>query len=310
VSSIEEAISQTEDSVTLFCAWRSRRRDDEGAGPYAVAKIDTTDEVADFLREAAQATLRDVADSTRLSYTPDAELDEGEAFVLDNEDDLDELADFRALIDAAASLERIDPADLPRRRVQLYGLAVGDREPRTGFIRKASPVKTATKGGIFARGLPRLAAVEEPIFELAGVFDFVVADGWAAVLQQRAYELLLKESPAMQTRVNAWVDAIATALPLSTGSEQALRTAASRDSRLWRRLRAIHQRGHLARVGIDQVEAYARHLGLDTDELIVDGQLEFEADDRFTIVKLLNEDLNSGELTGERFEAHRKGPLE
>lgn len=310
MSSIENAVAQTEESVTLFCAWRSRSQDVEELGPYTAAKIDTTDEVADFLREAARVTLGELEDSQRVPYTADAELKEGEAFVLDNEDDLDELADFRALVEAAASLDRLDPDDLPRRRVQLYGVAVGHEEPRTGYIRKASPVKTATKGGIFARALPRLAAVEEPVLELAGVFDFVLSDGWAGVLQQRPYELLLKESPAMQARVNTWVDLIATALPLSTGSDQALRAAASRDSRLWRRLRAIHQRGHLTRVGIEQVAAYASHLGLDTDELIVDGRLEFESDDRFTIVKLLNEDLYSGELTGERFEAQRKGRLE
>jgi hypothetical protein len=42
------------------------------------------------------------------------------------------------------------------------------------------------------------------------------------------------------------------------------------------------------------------------DDLVVDEQLVFDPDERFTILHLLNEDLFRGPLTQARFEAQRK----
>lgn len=74
------------------------------------------------------------------------------------------------------------------------------------------------------------------------------------------------------------------------------------------RLRAIYERGHLAELTIDDVRAEALRQGLEPDELIVDGELSLQNGDAPTMLKLLNEDLMIGGLTGTRFEVDRKTP--
>ena len=96
---------------------------------------------------------------------------------------------------------------------------------------------------------------------------------------------------------------------MGADSVEALKDVAKRDSRLWRRLREIHERGHLATVSLDKVRQYAADMGLDPDALVVDKKLVFDAANRFPILQLLNEDLYHGFLTDDPFEAQRKTGL-
>lgn len=310
---IEAARGKASESLTLFVAWKAQRTAgaaaDGSSTPYVAAKIDRTDEVTSHLRNACLTALGTASDATRVDFTADAELLDNQVFLIDQAEVLTELDHLRQVVEGASGLDAVPPAQLSELHIEFYGVAAGNDLPRLGFVKKANPVKVARRGQLFTTGRARLAAIEDPLIALDSTFDFVLGDDWAAVLDQRHYELLVRSSPTMQAHIAAWVDGISLALPLSTASETALREAATRDSRLWGRLRAINQRGHLAAVDMKKLRTYAKAMGLDPDKIIVDGQLEFAADDRFTMVKLLNEDLYSGGLTGERFEAQRKGAL-
>lgn len=63
---------------------------------------------------------------------------------------------------------------------------------------------------------------------------------------------------------------------------------------------------HLAQVEIAKVRTYATKVGLDPRSVIKDGQLVFDATERFSFLHLLNEDLYRGDLTNVTFEAQRK----
>lgn len=148
--------------------------------------------------------------------------------------------------------------------------------------------------------------LEEPVFAFSPTIDFLVGPDWAVVLRQRPFEALLRHVSQVEQRIGGWVESITTHLPMDSGSAATLRDVAMRDSRTWRRLREIHQRGHLANVSIEQVRDYAGRVGLDVNNVVRDGKLVFDPADRFGFLHLLNEDLYRGPLTDDVYEAQRK----
>ncbi|MGZ8795056.1 MAG: hypothetical protein ACXW0F_10510 [Gaiellaceae bacterium] len=80
------------------------------------------------------------------------------------------------------------------------------------------------------------------------------------------------------------------------------------NNRLRRRLRAIHERGHLREVDIEAVRNHIREVGLSEEELIADDELVVDEADPMTLLYLLNEDFFSGVLTTSGFRSERKSP--
>src|SRR5205807_10413049 len=142
-----------------------------------------------------------------------------------------------------------------------------------------------------------------PLFILDGRFDMVSFSDGLAVVNQNAFDIMFREAPALTERYPGWVDEIAQTLPFEGNGGQLLAEAASRDSRIAHRLRAIHERGHLKTVTMDQIREVAKREGVDLGGLAKGDKLVFDPDaDRFTLLKLLNEDLYTGGLSGQRFE--------
>jgi len=148
--------------------------------------------------------------------------------------------------------------------------------------------------------------LEGPTFAFYTSFDLVLAPEWALIVSQTEFERLFRDAGLVEQHINEWVAGIEQYLPWAPGSVDALAEVASRDSRIWRRLREINRRGHLTNVTIDQVRDYAVQMNLDIDHLIDNDQLIFDPEERFTTLHLLNEDLFRGPLSEERFEAQRK----
>lgn len=78
--------------------------------------------------------------------------------------------------------------------------------------------------------------------------------------------------------------------------------------RLRRRLRAIHERGHLQDVDIEAVRNHIREVGLDEAQLISGDELVVDEADPMTLLYLLNEDFFTGGLTTAGFRSERKSP--
>lgn len=311
------ARGRLEEALTLFCLWEPRKKDrrqlpdafgvDHDKSRYFGAKVDITRNVEARLRNLTNDLLDSVYEREAAEYGADAELDVNQAFLITEAADLQGLEDIQSAVGACADLEPASLRELPGDRMKVYGFAAGDGVERLGFIKKANPFQMERGRKFFGRGGRRVEELQEPLLALDANFDFIVGSDWAIVLSQQAFELLVRESPGMQARIAEWIDGIEAALPLTDDSIEALRDTARRDARLWRKLRAIHRGGKLSNVAIEEVENYAKQVGLDPEKLIIDGKLRFSVDDRFAMLKLLNEDLYAGGLTGEHFEAQRKG---
>lgn len=177
---------------------------------------------------------------------------------------------------------------------------------RVVFAKRTNPSVAYSRGKFFAIGQERLRRLDEPAFSFSPGFDLVVSSSWAIVLNLTSFERLFRDIGIVDRHLTGWVQEITDHLPMSQSNADALTEVARRDSRTWRKLRDIQARGHLSSVTLDMVVEYAAEMGLDPAAIVKDGELVFDATDRFSFLHLLNEDLFRGALTSEAFEAQRK----
>lgn len=260
---------------------------------------------ADGLRTLSQEWIDGLGGRVVVPYEATAELAEGEVFLIGDEETLTDLQPLYEMAADATELPTI-PTDELDQRIALYAVVVGEVD-RIVLLKRSDPrIGYRGKRTFLAILDERLERLEGPTFAFYTSFDLILAPEWAVVVSQTAFERLFRDAGLVEQHIDEWVAGIDQVLPWAPGSVDALAKVATRDSRIWRRLREINRRGHLVDVTIDQVRDYAGQMNLEIDHLIDNDQLIFDPDERFTTLHLLNEDLFRGPLSDERFEAQRK----
>jgi len=267
-----------------------------------------SDDAEDSFREHCQVARDSIATGEFVPYTAMSELESNQYFIIDDDETLAELSAFRNLANDLLSIPKINPAELDL-TIKLYVVAIGNNSNRILFVRRTDPRMNHKGGKFLAFGQEQLKVVEGPVFALSPDFDFILGSNWAVVLKQQSFEVLFREIGLVEQRISTWIKGITDFLPMGLTSIDNLREVALRDSRTWRCLRDIQNRGHLEGVSLEEVAECASSIGLDTNKVIVDEKLVFDPDDRFSFLHLLNEDLYNGPLTGETFESQRKATI-
>lgn len=293
---VERSTELLEESLTLLVG---RFPEDT---PVA-SKVRLSQSAADAFQGLAVESLRRIESSSPVPFTAEAELDSKEVYVLAPAD-VEELAPFWEIALVASALPVAVPAEFDA-KIGFYGLVAGSDE-KVFFMRRADPHIAHSPGRVLAVLRERLESIDEPAFSFSPGFDLLLAEDWAVIVNQNAFEKLFRESGIVGSHISTWVGSITSTLPMSDQAVESLTKVAIDDSRTWRRLREIHRRGHLAQVSIDDIRSYAEHVGISESDLIEDGQLIFDPSDRFSFLHLLNEDLYKGELTKTVYEAQRK----
>jgi hypothetical protein len=260
---------------------------------------------ADGLRTLSHEWVDALGGRAVVPYEATADLSDGEVFLIEDEATLADLQPLYGVASEATDLPTI-PADELDQRIALYAVVAGEVD-RIALLKRSDPrIGYRGKRTFLATLDDRLELLEGPTFAFYTSFDLVLAPDWALVVNQTEFERLFRDAGLVEQHINEWVAGIEQYLPWAPGSLDALAEVASRDSRIWRRLREINRRGHLVDVTIDQVRNYATEMDLQIDHLIENDQLIFDPDERFSTLHLLNEDLFKGPLSEERFEAQRK----
>lgn len=291
----------TKGAITLVVGWRHGKGIEGG-------RVDLTEDVAAYLRAVADAAADDVAQRDEKTYTGDSYLEDEEVFVLTG-DAVPVDNDLVRIVQSAADLQRVAAKSLPKKPLLFHATVIGDDpDTRTGYVRTTNAVVTAGPGRMLTRLRESLSTIDEPVFTFDGRIDFVVSGTGVRVLNQKPFERLFRSIPEILERVPEWLADVATTLPLTPEGLADLQAHCERNSALLRRLRSIHDRGHLATVTLDDIREEAERQGIDPDTVVVDGALSTSNITAGTVLKLLNEDLMVGGLSGARFEVDRKTP--
>lgn len=297
------ALATAARSVTLLVA---ERRGDRVRGGHLLVD----DEALDQLRERVAEALEDVERRDARAYWPDANLDRQAEYFDISRGEVDDSLGVLELLDAGADTQRLSADDL-RGRLLFYAIVVGDRPgERVAFVSKSNPARVLGKGFFLTRLTPQsdtLTSVDTPLFLFEDRTDLVVSPERILVLNQLAFEQWFRESPAIGEHIDKWIGTIHEHLPLADDGVDRLRARAETDSRIRRLLRNISDRDHLRAVPIERIREHIREQELDEEELVRGDELVLP-DNPSQLLKLLNEDLFRGGLTGVPFVSDNKEP--
>jgi Domain of unknown function (DUF4868) len=285
-------------SATLIVAWRSGRQ--------AYARVlKAGGDVIEVLRSYAKESLQKVTQDRGRQYNPDDEQEDEDSYLSANQDELFDTA-LLAQIKRGSSLPLVSPDDLRRRSLALYALLVGNTpESRAIFVRRNNPVKLASKGlvAIFDQTLTR---VTEPVLAFDSGFDLMLYSDEVWIFNQRNFEALFKESAAVLAQTAAWVDKLAQALPIADEGRQWLATRLRQNSVMRRKVQSILRSDYLSMLTPETLTKKMTEHGLDPARLIINGVLIFNKDTETDMLRLLNEDLWTGDFSGDQYAATRK----
>jgi hypothetical protein len=287
-------------SLTLLIGWESSGRHVQ------VRRLPVNKTVADDLLQPIAATAQRLTSYSATAYHPDLELDAEQYAVVPREQ-----------LDAAGTLltglETLTPAeavkDDMKRAMLFYAFAVGPTTDRLVFVRRANPRANLARKYVTLFG-DELSRVTSPLlsFDLDLIDLVLVAGHGLAALNLKAYERLFRDSPELLARTPAKVAELNAVMPLTPAAQAALTEAAGRNTRIRARLLATLGRGHLTGVNRSRLRTEMRKHGLDVAHHLVDGKLDFTADEAMAIMQLLNEDLTIGGLSDTEFIINKKSP--
>lgn len=296
--------------VTLLLG---RRR---GSGIEA-RRVECHRDVRRQLRQRCKECLNVLRKRTLVSYGPDTNiaLEPGKYLsvrrskISKTEGAIEVDPELLRLVDNATESETLSAADIGAKPFLFYAVVVENPDgARVAFIRKVSPV-VGVKPGFFLAGYGQtLTSVTEPMFVFHPNFDIVLTPDRLLALNQVAFEQLFRDVKAVVARYPDYVAAIASALPIEAASATRLVDYCTHNSGLARKLRAIKESGHLSRrrITLDEIRAYAAAEGLVADSFIDDDHITFTKSTSRDVLKLLNEDLYTGRLSGRKLEASAK----
>lgn len=285
--------------VSLTVAWRERRA-------FRFSLVDTTRGVTGYLRQLVESTESRLEGLQPRSYSIEAGVEDDEYLVasLDGREEESELRNAIVNLDA---MNQIGSSQLREQSLTFYAVVVGD-EPatRTAYVRKTNPMRVAKSGwGLFEFG-DTLTTIANPVFVVEDRFDLILRPDSIDILSPNVFESLFYELTGVDARVRTWVRNVSRRLPMAPQTIELLTTACRSKPRLRRRLHAIQERGHLAKVTIQQFRREVLRLGFHPLRFIRNGQIAADETDYGVLLQILNEDLFRGGLTDEEFAADRK----
>jgi hypothetical protein len=285
-------------AATLIVAWRT------GHSAHGAA-LKAGGQVVSALRGHAREALAIISAGNGRPYNPDDEQDEETPYLTASQDELLDTALLEQLR-LGASLPLIGAHELANRTLALYALLIGnDPDSRAIFVRKGNPVSLATKSvvAIFDDTLTR---VTRPILAFDSAFDVILLDSSVWILNQKNFEGLFKESEAVLARTADWVDHLNQVLPISAESKEWLVDRLRQNSVVRRKVQSILHSAYLPKLTPDILRAKMAGHGLAADNLMKDGSLVFNKDTERDLLLFLNEDLWTGDFSGDEYAAARK----
>jgi hypothetical protein len=285
-------------AATLVVAWRSGRQ------AYA-RTVRAGGDVIEVLRDYARASLRLVAGGQGRPYSPDNDQEAEESYLTANEDELLDTTLLRQ-VQRGASLPLISPEDMRSQRLALYALLIGNSPAsRAIFVRKTNPVSLASKGlvAIFDNTLTR---VTQPVLAFDERFDLVLYAGEAWIFNQHHFEILFRESEAVLAQTGHWVENLGMVLPMSEDGKQWLVARLRQNSVMRRKVQSILRSSYLTKLTPELLASKMAEHKLDPDKLIAGGVLVFNKETEKDMLLLLNEDLWTGDFSGDLYAAARK----
>jgi hypothetical protein len=271
--------------------------------------LDLHQETFPTMRAIARATIEDLSRRERLTWEPNASIEEGEQYLGIDVQDLPDRptprgghaqrgapveqapagADAR-LEEAASLLEQVlNPGSLDNTtlgqpgedRFLFYAIVWerGDDGGSVAFVSNYDPTTILRKASSFFRYEGTLRSATRPDFALNDKADLIVTKQDIAILDPRAFDYLFADIRALLNDVPANLIAFAANLrnmPMSLESSEALKQECERKVSFARRLQLLSANPGLTRVNPDSLRAALRRHHREPSDFIRNGRLEID----------------------------------
>lgn len=287
--------------MTLVVGWRVGQGVETG-------RVSLTQGIGNQLRAACNEAVMEIADRDQKPYSADASLEAEEVMVVPR-NSLEANHFLFGLVAHPTGANRVSAHNLPQKPMLFYACSIGhNAADRVGFVRNTNPHLTVKAGRFLGSLGDSLSRIDDTVFAFDDRMDLVVTPTSVVVLNLPSFERLFRDEPTLLAAIPDWVAEIAAHLPMADEAIAELDERSASDGRLRRRLLAIHERGHLATVTLADIRREATRQGIKQASIIRNGQLVIDQIDAGTLLRLLNEDLMTGGLSGTRFSVERKAP--
>jgi len=262
---------------------------------------DVATTLAEFTSRCAETLASDAP-----SYDPDSPPEDDPQRIADRSEAFD-----TALMDAlslAGSHEKAKREDFGR-RIICWAVIHGTGESQTIYVHKNNPVQLASKPLVAGLIDDALATMSEPLLAFDEHFDVVITPDELYILDHSDFEGLFKESDAVLALTKTWAEKITSTIPSTPGSAEALEKVLRRNGVIRKKVTSIIRRPYFDALDPKLVAKRLGEHGMKKSSYMKDGKLDFTEETIQDLVRFLNEDLFSGDFSGERFAASGKQRL-
>ena len=274
-----------------------------GADP---RQLNVAKDVAAFLRGACAKSLKYAREREPKAYAPDAVLEPEEVLVVDRADFESGLG-IDVLVAKPGTPGYITAAELKRKKLAYYAVVTATSEKQHAvFVRRGDPLMVPRPGRFPTLLGESLVRLEQPVLTLDEEIDLIAVGDYFIVLKLAPFEGLFKDSEFVRRNLPTWLGHLTSRITFLGDGAAKIQAVAERDSRIRRRLEDIYRRGHLKKTTIEEIEKKAHAAGIDTSDIIVGGKAVFDENNRFKLLRVLNEEPYSGFISGTRWYAERR----
>lgn len=154
--------------------------------------------------------------------------------------------------------------------------------------------------GVFGQ---RLERITDPILSFDSNFDLILYGDDALIFNQANFEGLFKESAAVLAKTTQWADELSQVLPIAGEGKDYLADRLRRNSLMRRKVHSITTSSYLPMLTPEILAKKMEEHNLDPGKLLIDGKLVFTRETETDMLLLLNEDLWTGDFSGDQYAA-------
>lgn len=289
------------DSLALVLTWQSSRE------RYLSKKILVAGEVEQELRSIARSMLDSITTKAPTQYDPDAEQEDDECLEIPETELFD--ANLLESIMPGPSLETIDPDEVHKRaRYFCYSIVFGPgNAPHAVFIKKANPVKRATRRYYARFSNGALHRVEQPEFQIEEDFDVLVVPDKSIIAWSKGnFEALFKSSPIVNEMVPKWIREAVSHFGDVTIDYEVHTTLAASNTFRRRKWHAVHALVQEYPVDMEIFSLAMEEAEVDSDAFFEQGRLTITAENVDDFLGIMNEDFFKGAISGRKLRAQQK----
>jgi hypothetical protein len=228
------------------------------------------------------------------------------------------LADVDAVRDTVARLNNLSPYapfddgdDGFKRRLSYWAAILTDQSGEQAYFFRsfgASAELSRKRGKAFVSRNGEFVAVEQRIFLIDDLVDCFVYDDFVYVIRKRDYRRIFDQLGKLLRRARTAAADLHAKVPIA--NFDAFADACGSDSRLADKILAVHARDYFEDLSYPMLEPVIAEFSLNIPTQQVDGEIQLifrtEPDQRFRILKLVDDDYLASTMTHLKYEVNSK----